>query len=110
MKPDYGFDAPGVMLNVLLIAVGLLLLAQFLPVVHLGPVTFRLKYSALATASALLLEDLLMLIYVKVGKFQHRDRMLQMVDWKGNESMLDIGTGRGLLMIGAAKRLTTGLA
>jgi len=31
-----------------------------------------------------------------------------MLTWKGNERVLDIGTGRGLLMIGAAKRLTTG--
>lgn len=31
-----------------------------------------------------------------------------MIDWKGNEEVLDIGTGRGLLMIGAAKKLTLG--
>jgi ubiquinone/menaquinone biosynthesis C-methylase UbiE len=31
-----------------------------------------------------------------------------MIDWKGNEIVLDIGTGRGLLMIGAAQKLTSG--
>ena len=31
-----------------------------------------------------------------------------MVNWKGDETVLDIGTGKGLLMIGAAKKLTTG--
>ena len=41
-------------------------------------------------------------------KFRHRDRMLNMLTWKGNELVLDIGTGHGLLMIGAAKRLTNG--
>ncbi|HMD99784.1 MAG TPA: class I SAM-dependent methyltransferase [Terriglobia bacterium] len=50
----------------------------------------------------------LMVVYVKVEKFRHRDRMLNMLPWKGNEQVLDIGTGRGLLMIGAAKRLTEG--
>ena len=34
--------------------------------------------------------------------------MLNMITWTGNEQVLDIGTGKGLLMIGAAKRLTTG--
>ena len=31
-----------------------------------------------------------------------------MIQWRGNETVLDIGTGRGLLAIGAAKRLRTG--
>ena len=45
---------------------------------------------------------------MKFGKLRLRDRLLSMVDWKGNETVLDIGTGRGLLMIGAAKKLTSG--
>ena len=49
-----------------------------------------------------------MLIYSKFGKLRHRNRILNLIDWKGSENVLDIGTGRGLLMIGAAKRLTTG--
>jgi len=36
--------------------------------------------------------------------------MLSMVNWKGDESVLDVGTGRGLLAIGAAKRLRSGKA
>jgi arsenite methyltransferase len=50
----------------------------------------------------------LMLLYVTYGKFRQRDRMLSMIDWKGSETVLDVGTGLGLLLIGAAKRLTTG--
>jgi arsenite methyltransferase len=38
-------------------------------------------------------------------KLNIRDRMLDMIHWKGNETVLDTGTGRGLLAIGAAKRL-----
>jgi arsenite methyltransferase len=41
-------------------------------------------------------------------KFKHRDRMLNMINWKGDEQVLDIGTGKGLLMTGAARKLTTG--
>ena len=62
------------------------------------------------TGVSLLAAGLLMLLYVKVGKFRHRDRMLALVTWKGDEQVLDIGTGRGLLLIGAAKRLTSGRA
>lgn len=51
-----------------------------------------------------------MLVYSIRGKFNIRDRMLDLIDWKGDENVLDIGTGRGLLMIGAAKRLKTGKA
>jgi len=50
----------------------------------------------------------LMLAYSLWGKFKHRDRMLNLISWTGNEQVLDVGTGKGLLMIGAAKRLTTG--
>ena len=49
-----------------------------------------------------------MLAYSFWGKFNIRRRILGMVRWRGNEAVLDLGTGRGLLAIGAAKRLRTG--
>jgi ubiquinone/menaquinone biosynthesis C-methylase UbiE len=51
-----------------------------------------------------------MLIYSLAGKFHHRDRILAKVPWAGTETVLDVGTGRGLLLIGAARHLTTGHA
>ena len=110
MKPNYGIDAPGVVRNMLAIGIACLLLAWFLPNLPIGSVTFRLRPMALITGTILLIEGSLMILYAKAGKFRHRDRMLAMVDWKGNESVLDVGTGRGLLMIGAARKLTTGRA
>jgi ubiquinone/menaquinone biosynthesis C-methylase UbiE len=51
-----------------------------------------------------------MLYGSKVGKFKRRERLLDLVPWSGAESVLDVGCGRGLMMIGAAKRLTSGKA
>lgn len=51
-----------------------------------------------------------MIIYAFIGKYFHRDRMLDLIDWRGDEQVLDIGTGKGLMMIGAAKKLTTGFS
>src|SRR5262249_54722402 len=48
--------------------------------------------------------------YSKVGKFRHRDRMLAKIAWRGDEQVLDVGTGRGLLLIGAAKKSARGKA
>lgn len=46
----------------------------------------------------------------RVGKIGLRDRLLDSFDWRGDESVLDVGCGRGLLLIGAAKRLKKGKA
>jgi arsenite methyltransferase len=110
MKPDYGIDAPGVVRNLFVAGVLLLVLGSRFPVLRLGPVILLWKSGALVTGVLCLIEGVLMVVYAKHGKFLHRDRMLAMVDWEGNESVLDVGTGRGLLMIGGAKKLTMGKA
>jgi arsenite methyltransferase len=107
-KPDYGIDAPGVIRNLLVIGVALLLLGWFWPQIKIGPVIFIIRSAAWFTGAALIIEGILMILYSKWGKFRHADRMLNTVTWKGSENVLDVGTGRGLLMIGAAKRLSTG--
>lgn len=102
MKPDYGIDAPGVIRNFALGAGALFALAIVLPPTPASMARW--------TASIFLLEGGAMLAYALFGKFRHRDRLLALASWRGDESVLDVGTGRGLLMIGAAKRLTTGRA
>src|SRR5260370_10992685 len=46
----------------------------------------------------------------KIGKLRIRDRMIDRFSWRGDERALDVGCGSGLLLIAAAKRLTTGEA
>ncbi len=110
VKPDYGIDAPGVVRNLLIIGITLSALAYFVPVVRIGDGTIMLRRMAIPTAAVCLFEGIAMILYAKTGKFHHRDRMLARVPWTGRETVLDVGTGRGLLMIGAAKKLTTGKA
>ncbi|MGC2696255.1 MAG: class I SAM-dependent methyltransferase [Candidatus Angelobacter sp.] len=107
-KPDYGIDAPAVVRNLLLIGVILILLGIFFPRIHIGQVIILWDRTAFWAGGFCLAEGILMIVYAKWGKFRHRDRMLNMISWQGDENVLDVGTGRGLLLIGAARRLTTG--
>ena len=109
MKPDYGIDAPHVLRNLFLFGVPCLLLGLFLPEkVHLGQIVFLPRPMFFWTGTLLLIEGFLYLFYVKVGKFFHRDRMLSLRTWRGDEKVLDVGCGRGLLLAGAAKLLSAG--
>jgi SAM-dependent methyltransferase len=111
-RPDYGVDAPGVVRNMFLVgAVGLLTFASAalglwsgevvgIPVAGIG-----LGFAITFTTTALI-----MLWYSKVGKFRNRERLLNLLPWQGGEAVLDVGCGRGLMLIAAAKRLTGGKA
>ena len=82
-----------------------LLLAIFAPnPLHLGPISL-VSRSFYWPAGFLIGEGLLFLLYVKIGKFRHRDFMLNLHTWRGDENVLDVGCGRGLLLAGAARRI-----
>jgi ubiquinone/menaquinone biosynthesis C-methylase UbiE len=46
----------------------------------------------------------------KVGKLRLRDRVLDALALRGDERVLDVGCGHGLMLLGAAQRLATGRA
>jgi arsenite methyltransferase len=110
-KPDYGIDAPNVIRNLFVAGGCALVLALFTPaLLHIGSMQISLHATAWVVFISCAGGALLMLLYAKVGKFRHRDRMLRLHNWRGDERVLDVGTGRGLLLIGAARMLTTGHA
>lgn len=109
-KPSYGIDAPNVIRNNFIAGALFLIVALAFPRVTIAHIEFLLNPGFLWTAGWFFLFGCLMLMYSLVGKFRHRDRILAKFTWTGAETVLDVGAGRGLLLIGAAKRLTTGHA
>ncbi len=103
-KPSYGIDAPNVIRNQFIAGAVFLVIALAFPRVTIAHVEFLLFPGFLWPAGWFFVFGTLMLIYSLKGKFRHRDRMLAKVQWTGTEAVLDVGTGRGLLLIGAAKR------
>lgn len=105
-KPDYGVDAPNVLRNLFLFGALCLVLGFAVPRhIRIGSIDFVSRPMLRGTSFFLLAEGLLYMLYVKVGKFRHRDFMLGMHNWRGDELVLDVGCGRGLLLAGAAKRM-----
>jgi arsenite methyltransferase len=110
-RPNYGIDAPNVLRNLFLFGVlGVVLALIIPPVLHVGSAEFKLRPGLWCTGIALLIEGFLYLFYVKKGKEYHRDKLLAMHAWRGDEKVLDVGCGRGLLLVGAAKRTPDGHA
>jgi SAM-dependent methyltransferase len=109
-KPNYGIDAPNVIRNLLVAAAVCFVLAFAVRSVTIAHLTLTFYPGLYYSAVAFFVPGVLMLIYAKAGKFRHRDRILAKVNWTGEKTVLDVGAGRGLLLIGAAKRLTTGHA
>ena len=109
-RPDYGIDAPGVIRNLLLIGVFLLVLGTFVEVIDIGPVRLGIRSMAWTGSGICMINAAAMLYGSRIGKMRTRDRLLDLISWKGTETVLDVGCGRGLMLLGAAKRLTTGKA
>jgi len=65
---------------------------------------------ALCMGGGFLGQAAVMLWGSKVGKLRLRDKILSPIPWRGDERVLDVGCGHGLMLLGAAKRLTSGRA
>ena len=105
--PDYGIDAPytGIIITVITITALITAVLLYIYGNNSARAAGNIIFSFVPTGIIILA---LAWLYVRKEKFRHRDKMLNMLTWTGNEMVLDIGTGRGLLMIGAAKHLITG--
>ena len=99
-KGNYGLDSPAIVGALLLLGLSLLILSRATDS-HWRWLTFGLGAYFLVGSAG-------MTFYSKVGKLRLRERLLDKVPWRGDETVLDIGCGPGLLTVGAARRLSNG--
>ena len=109
-KADYGVDAPKVVRQFFLGGVAGLIcglaLAKFAG--HGSVFINLLAGIGIWGGSCWMLTAALMVFGSKVLKVRLRERLLDKIPWRGDERVLDVGCGRGLMLIGVAKRLTSG--
>jgi len=107
---DYALQVPAHVRHGL--TLGLLLGVAGLLVSLLGRGHAPLLAIGLLTIGALAVAFLLVIALV-VGRGlreKARDTILAAFPWRGDEAVLDVGCGNGFLLVGAARRLTTGKA
>jgi arsenite methyltransferase len=111
-RADYGVDAPIAVRNMLIVcALGILSLITRVAGVWDRESSFAMLGRPLISAgiSCGLMAGW-MIWSSKSGKVREREAYLDLLAWRGDERVLDVGCGRGLFLIGAARRLTTGRA
>ncbi|WP_345432544.1 class I SAM-dependent methyltransferase [Actinoallomurus vinaceus] len=105
-RGSYGVDAPYVLFGLACGAVGFVFAgfgAEMGPGIALASVFFLLAV-VMAVSSALYLNA------TRRGKFQVWSEILDELALRGDEQVLDLGCGRGAVLLMAAERLTTGHA
>jgi ubiquinone/menaquinone biosynthesis C-methylase UbiE len=105
-RPRYGFDAPPFLIGLtvaalLMLAAGLIGFALGGWVVGLWPLFFAAYFAG---------GTLLYLHATRWGKFAVWREVLDALALRGDEHALDLGCGRGAVLIAVARRLTTGRA
>jgi arsenite methyltransferase len=111
-KPNYGIDAPEVVrrfffFGVVGIALGFVLIAW--PQLR-TPLTVRIAPSFITTGLSCVACGIVMIWGSKVGKIRWRERIVDGLALRGDERVLDVGCGSGLMLTATARRLPRGQA
>lgn len=109
---DYRLRVPSTFKHLAIL--GTLALVAGLVLGYLALFSQPLVPAVLTAAGVILLAPSIIVVgivhYAQNWRFRQRDRMVKTIPWRGDERVLDIGTGSGILLIGCAKQLTTGKA
>jgi SAM-dependent methyltransferase len=112
-QPDYGLDAPLLVKRMFTRAAWTVAIGVAIYLINRsdnpGPAGTLLAVFAVIGVGFLAV-GLYMTWSSRTGKLGLRDELLDSLDLKGEEKVLDAGCGRGLMVVGAAKRLKSGKA
>jgi len=111
VREDYGLDAPGVVRAMAITGGAALLVCALQSTIsgsHLA--LARLAHGMCWMGGSLAATSGLMFASSRWGKLHARDALLDRLHLAGTETLLDVGCGHGLLLIGGARRLSSGRA
>jgi SAM-dependent methyltransferase len=104
-RGDYGYDAPYALLILSSLGVAGTVAALVSWWNHRGPIAVLTFYGAFFLANALSF-----FYTTRGGKFRVWNEVLDELHLRGDERVLDMGCGRGAVLVAVARRLTTGRA
>ena len=108
---NYGIDAPDVILRFFVFGtIGVVIWLGSLLAAPKLPWAGFIERPAMWTGCSFLVTAGVMLWGSKIGKLRLRTRVISGIPWRGDEMVLDVGCGHGLLLIAAAKQLRSGKA
>jgi arsenite methyltransferase len=112
LKPNYGIDAPDLVRRFFVLG-GVVLTGGIVAMLYGHRISRIIPYFGpplLTMGITFLGQSIVMIFGSKVGKLRLRQRLLDGIPWRGDEQVLDVGCGHGLMLIGAAKHLKSGKA
>jgi arsenite methyltransferase len=111
-RANYGIDAPGLVRGMAFsgAAAGVVTVISGVVGHHGHGWATALQWAAGWAAVSLVGMACYMVWYSKVGKVRGRERLLELVPWSDGDAVLDVGCGRGLLLVAAARRVAHGRA
>ena len=110
-KADYGIDAPEVLKSMAIrggVFAGFGVVIWLMNRASMPGRAMAMLVLLGAIGAVYLVVAAVMFWSSRVGKLRVRDRLLDALALRGDEKVLDVGCGRGLFLVGAARRLTTG--
>ena len=113
-KLNYGLDAPAICFGMFGIASAGIIIGLISLFLFTDNSLIFVEFIAILIAAYGLWMGIYMVWSSRVGKINTCDELMGNINtvrkWNGDENVLDVGCGRGLLLIGAAKRLKSGRA